>query len=421
MRDKCHARLWCFSHFRSRSQFLYAAIRHSLASIAYMTERLPFNVPLPRLWKSFALAWLLVLAVVVWRLPTVGLSPAGLGGSFACLALLAALYSWLTIRHAPDAADLTGDTQAVRPVLGVLGALAAMAACVVVFTFLAPGFQVWWLMMYPIVAAGLSLAPAGAAVAMTALIAIGFMAAWLTDGRIDAMFLLQITFGGSAVALRYLAAIVGQLHRAREELARAAVNQERLRFARDLHDLLGHSLSTIVLKSELAGRLAPSAPNLAATEIADVQHTARDALQLVRAAVTGYRRPSLVSELAAARELLAAAGIDAHFDSSPTTLPPAADGLLGWAVREGVTNVVRHSGGRSCTIRLATHAGRATAEILDDGSGSGASGSEGGVGLAGLIERAAAEGGHVDAGPMSGGGFRLAVDVPLIPDAGVQR
>ncbi len=386
-----------------------------------MTERLPDKVPLLRVWTWFAVAWLLVLAVVVWHLPTAGLSPARLGGSVACLALLGLSYSWLTIRHAPAVADLTADTPGVRPELAAVGAVAAMAACVFVFTFLAPGLQIWWLMMYPIVAAGLSLAPAVAAAAIIVLIAIGFVAAWLTDGKITPIFLLQITFGGSAVALRHLTATVAKLHRAREELARAAVNQERLRFARDLHDVLGHGLSTIVLKSELAGRLAPCAPARAAAEIADVERTARDALQQVRAAVAGYRRPSLVAELAAACELLAAAGIDARIDSSPTTLPPAADGFLGWAVREGVTNVVRHSRARSCTIRLARHLGRVTAEIVDDGSGSGAAGSSGGCGLAGLIERATAEGGHVDAGPMAGGGFRLAVDVPLNPGAGVQR
>jgi two-component system sensor histidine kinase DesK len=384
-----------------------------------MAERLPDNVSMPRLWTSFAVAWLLVLGVVVWRLATAGLSPARLGGGVACLALLAFSYWWLTIRHTPAVADLTADRRGVRPEVAVAAALAAMAACVCVLTFLAPGVEMWWLMMYPIVAAGLSLVPAVAAAAITVLIAIGYVAAWLTDGRIDPMFLLQITFGASAVALRHLTATVAQLDCARDGLARAAVNQERLRFARDLHDLLGRSLSTIILKSELAGRLAPSAPARAASEIADVERTARDALLQVRAAVAGYRRPSLVSELVAARELLAAAGIDARIDSSPTTLPPVVDGLLGWAVREGITNVVRHSRARSCTIRVARHAGRATAEIVDDGGGSGAAGNGRGCGLAGLMERATAAGGQVDAGPMAGGGFRLAVDVPLNPAPGV--
>jgi len=374
----------------------------------------------PSLWTSFAVAWLLVLGVVVWRLPGANLSPARLSGSAACLALLALSYLWLTVRHAPGVADLTAETPGGRSEPAAVGALAAMAASVFIFTFVAPGLQIWWLMMYPIVAAGLALAPAVAAAAMAVLIAVGFLAAWLTDGRIDAMFLLQITFGGSAIAFRHLTATVARLRRAREELARAAVNEERLRFARDLHDLLGHSLSTIVLKSELACRLMPRAPGHAAAEIADVERTARDALQQVRAAVAGYRRPSLVSELAAARELLAAAGIDVRIDPSPT-LPPAADGLLGWAVREGVTNVVRHSRARSCTVRLARRDGRAIAEIVDDGSGSGAAGSEGGCGLAGLIERATAKGGHVDAGPMAGGGFRLVVDVPLDAGARAQR
>src|SRR5262245_14279285 len=375
----------------------------------------------PSLWTSFVVAWLLVLALVVWHLPGANLSRARLGGSVACLVVIALSYLWLTLRRAPGTADLTADMPGGRPQWAAVGALAAMAASVFIFTLIAPGLQIWWLMMYPIVAAGLTLAPGVAAAAMAVLIAIGFLAAWLTDGRIDAMFLLQITFGGSAVAFRHLAVTVSQLRRAREELARAAVNEERLRFARDLHDLLGHTLSTIVLKSELAGRLVPRAPDRAATEIADVERTARDAWQQVRAAVAGYRRPSLVSELAAARELLAAAGIDAHISPSPAALPLAADGLLGWAVREGVTNVVRHSRARSCTIRLTSHAGRATVEIVDDGSGSDEAGGEGGCGLAGLIERAAAEGGQVDARPTAGGGFRLAVDVPLTTGVGLQR
>jgi two-component system, NarL family, sensor histidine kinase DesK len=402
--------------------FLYAPIRNSYKnSTVFMTARLSDKAPLPRLWTSFAVAWLLVLAVVAWRLPTAGLPAAHLSGSVACVVLLALAYLWLTVRHVPGVADLATETGGARPEPAAVGALAVMAACVFVFTVLAPGLEIWWLMMFPIVAAGLALAPAVAAVAMVALIAIGFLSEWLTDGRIDAIFLLQMTFGGTAIAFRHLTATVAELRRAREDLARAAVIEERLRFARDLHDLLGRSLSTIVLKSELAGRLASRAPARAAAEIADVERTAREALQQVRAAVAGYRRPSLTSELSAARELLAAAGIDARIDSSDATLPPAADGLLGWAVREGVTNVVRHSRARSCTIRLARRPDLATAEIVDDGSGNGGGSSEGGCGLAGLIERAAAEGGHVDAGPMTGGGFRLAIEVPLSVGAGVQR
>src|SRR5215813_8873270 len=214
--------------------FLYAAMSGLPNSNTRMVERLLDNVPLPRLWAAFAVAWLLVLVVVVWRLPTAGLSAARLGGSIACLALLASSYSWLTIRHAPAVADLTADAPVVWPDLAAVVALAVMAACVFVITLLVPGLEMWWLMLYPIIAAGLSLAPVVAAAAATVLIAIGFVAGWLTDGRIDPIFLLQITFGGSALAIRRLTVTVAQLHRAREELARAAVNEERLRFARDL-------------------------------------------------------------------------------------------------------------------------------------------------------------------------------------------
>jgi hypothetical protein len=128
------------------------------------------------------MAWLLVLALVVWRLPGANLSPARVGGSAACLALIALSYLWLTVRHAPGVADLTAETPGGRPEPATLGALAAMAASVFIFTFVAPGIEIWWLMMYPIVAAGLALAPAVAAAAMAVLIAAGFLAAWLTDG-----------------------------------------------------------------------------------------------------------------------------------------------------------------------------------------------------------------------------------------------
>jgi two-component system, NarL family, sensor histidine kinase DesK len=398
-----------------RSSVASCTLRSGTVSFSrdlFMTEPVSDSEPLPRLWTSFAIAWALVLVVVVWRLPGAGLSQARLAGSIICLAVLAFLYAWVTVIHAPSVSELTA-AETRSPRLSTVVAIATMAASVFVFTSLAPGLQIWWLMMYPIVAVGLVFAPRAAAPAIAVLIAVGFVAEWLTEGRIDPIFLLQITFGGSAVALRRLTATVAQLRQAREELARVAVNEERLRFARDLHDLLGHSLSSIVLKSELAGRLSGREPNRAAAEIGDVERIAREALQQVRAAVSGYRRASLKGELTAARELLAAAGIEARIDASMASLPRSADALLGWAVREGVTNVVRHSHTRACTIRLAARDGLATVEIVDDGSGNGGSPVQHGYGLVGLLERARAEGGNVDAAPTAAGGFRLAVTVPI--------
>ena len=214
-----------------------------------------------------------------------------------------------------------------------------------------------------------------------------------------------------------------ELHAARLELAEAAVAEERVRIARDLHDTLGHTLSLIALKSELARRVLRTDPARAEDEIADVERAAREALASVRDTVGGYRQASLSMELARARSALHAAGIEATVEPAPEGLPRDVDALLGWAVREGVTNVMRHSRARSATIRLMADGQRRGVEILDDGDGAGeATGRRGhrdgrgpgGFGLAGLRERAGQLGGVVDAGTRAGGGFRLSVSVPVV-------
>ena len=219
-----------------------------------------------------------------------------------------------------------------------------------------------------------------------------------------------------------------KLNEARAELARTAVAEERLRISRDLHDLLGHSLSLIALKSELAGRMIESDPPRAAREIAELEAVARRSLAEVRQAVTGYRQPGLAAELAAARRMLASAGIDGRVDA-PTSydLPPDVDALLAWTVREASTNIVRHSGARHAGIRVEVTGATAGAELTDDGagppaaraaSGAGAGGAvavtgPAGSGLAGLAERAARLGGTLVAGAGKHGGFRVQVTVPL--------
>lgn len=213
-----------------------------------------------------------------------------------------------------------------------------------------------------------------------------------------------------------------QLRAAREEVASlAAVTEERLRIARDLHDLLGHNLSLIALKSELARRLIDVAPERAATEIGDIESVARRALQEVREAVAGYRQPSLAGELTGAREILAAAGITYRYEGDECAsrgLPATVDAALAWAVREGVTNIIRHSHARSCTLSLQRSAREMGVEIVDDGiSASGmlgpASEQAPGNGLRGLTERIHALGGMCEFGPQANGGFRLFVRMPL--------
>ena len=155
------------------------------------------------------------------------------------------------------------------------------------------------------------------------------------------------------------------LMRAREENARLAVEEERNRLARDLHDILGHSLTVITVKAELAGRLMDVDPQRARAEVADLERLSRDALVDVRRAVEGYRELSLPGELARAREALMAAEIEADLPSSAELVPSELRELFGWAVREGVTNVIRHSGATRCSISLTASA----VEIEDNGAG----------------------------------------------------
>jgi two-component system, NarL family, sensor histidine kinase DesK len=209
-----------------------------------------------------------------------------------------------------------------------------------------------------------------------------------------------------------------QLNDARKEIARLAVETERLRIARDLHDLLGHNLSLIALKSELAKRLMNIAPERAIIEISDVESVARTTLQEVREAVTAFRQPTLKSELNAAQEILAAAGIAYRFDGDESmidSLPTTIESVLSWTVREGVTNVIRHSRAHQCTIRVTRNAHQIGIEAIDDGSGFASAINSGstGNGLRGLTERVEKLGGRCEASPREEGGFLLAVSVPL--------
>ncbi|MBO1330882.1 sensor histidine kinase [Streptomyces sp. VRA16 Mangrove soil] len=193
---------------------------------------------------------------------------------------------------------------------------------------------------------------------------------------------------------------------ARAEVARLARQTERDRIARDLHDLLGHSLTVITVKSGLARKLATAGSPRAVDEITEVEQLSRQALADVRAAVSGYREATLAGELARGRELLRAAGITARLPTSTEQVPPEHQELFGWAVREGLTNVVRHARAGRCTVTLTP----ASVEIHDDGTASPAPGA--GNGLAGLRERVAAAGGTVAAGPGKNGGWVLRVTVP---------
>lgn len=239
------------------------------------------------------------------------------------------------------------------------------------------------------------------------------------DGIALSVLLASFAVWGMWTAMRRSRDLVA----AKEENAVLMVEQERARMARDLHDILGHSLTVIAVKAELADRLVDVSPERARAEIADIQRLSRDALADVRTTVDGVRELSLPGELARARAALRAAGIRADLPGSTDDVPTDLRELFAWTLREGVTNVVRHSAATHCAVTLA--ADRIT--IADDGRGMRVADDTAlrhGHGLSGLRERAAAEGAHVLVENPPAGGFRISVvaaPTPARPPAGLTR
>jgi two-component system, NarL family, sensor histidine kinase DesK len=267
-----------------------------------------------------------------------------------------------------------------------------------------------WLFVWAGSAASVRLSGLASAKAVAAITALAAATLALTDPEGAAFWGITATvFGTSALWLLIggLFRANAELREARAALAERAVADERLRFARDLHDLLGHDLSLIALKAELAGKLLPERVDAAASEVGEIRDLTRSALSQVREAVDGYRRPTLGSELAGARVALEAAGIALSVEGPDAPLDPEVESVLAWAVREGTTNAIRHSGARRAEIRV--RAG--LLEIADDGRGAPLA-RPGGNGLTGLRERVQSVGGTVEAGAGPGGGFRLTVRVP---------
>jgi two-component system sensor histidine kinase DesK len=269
------------------------------------------------------------------------------------------------------------------------------------------------------VACAMALPPRWAGRGVVATTVLTFVLAVSLGGKGGTLALLTfetLTIGLLMLAFRSSRILVVELGEARGEVARLAANEERLRISRDLHDLLGHTLSLIVLKSEVAGRLADRDPARSLAEVHDIETVARQALADVREAISGYRRRSLSDELENSRGVLAAADIELTITTSGTPLPDGVDGLFGRAVREGVTNIARHARARAAAVTVHRQDGMAVLEITDDGTGEGEFPGAGN-GLAGLAERVTASGGTVEAGPRTGGGFRLAVRAPLTAPA----
>ncbi len=335
-----------------------------------------------------------------------------------------------------------------------------------------------WGFLFTYCAACAALVPAagfGAVVACTVLAGVCTALGGANGGTVIGFVASSAGVGMLMLVMRDLRVRNVELNEARAELADLAVAKERERFARDLHDLLGHSLSVIALKAELAGRLLADGPHDAANEVAEVEQVARTALREVREAVSGYHQPTLEGELAGARMALSAAGIEADVEEARVRLDPAVEAVLAWTVREGATNAIRHSGAQHCKFRVTVTLSDAGVEVIDDGRGMNGNGAgwaggvvgargdgdsngagwaggvveaasdaemggdsdpsragvpsprvarngagnagghrvTGGHGIGGLAERARTLNGTVVAGALDGGGFRLAVTVPV--------
>ena len=354
-----------------------------------------------KLGRLFMVAWLAFFIYPIGAFVTDRLSAETRTYGLVLLAALALIWAWFWIRvvAGPDRRYVVAPIVAATLILAV-------------FTLRTPS-QYGSLFLYAVILGGAAFPwrrGLAAVVILSALAAALELVRGESITQSTGQLLNDLLVGIATVAGRLLVAANQQLSQAREQIARLAVGEERLRFARDLHDLIGHSLSVIALKSELAGRLITRSPGLAAHEVEDIEKVARDALREVREAVAGYRQPTLAAELAGAREALMAAGVEFHVDQENAPLTPAVEAVLAWTVREGVTNVVRHSEAKRCAIRISNRDGGVTVEVVDNGRGGT---SEAGNGLDGLRERVLERGGTLTAEPLPHEGFRLRVTLPL--------
>jgi two-component system sensor histidine kinase DesK len=229
-------------------------------------------------------------------------------------------------------------------------------------------------------------------------------------------FVMLAMSGVALYGSAWLVRVLDDLYSARTELAELAVGRERLRVSRDLHDLLGQSLSAVSLKGDLALRLLPTDTAAARAEIESLTGVARSALRDARAVAHDEHAVSLDAELSAAAALLGAAGIVTRIDVDLPDLPGSVESVLAWAVREGATTTLRHSEATAWSVTAGRSDGRVVLEIVNDGAPSSDVAGDG-SGLAGLAERARAAAGSASAGPLDHGRFRLVVDVPVTAHA----
>jgi two-component system sensor histidine kinase DesK len=379
-----------------------------------------------QLWRLYQHAWLVCLFFPLVALLQEPVSLGHLAAGLLALVGFATGYTWLMWPH-PVSQEARVRSSFSFLLLGMLGTLA------LVFSLLY-GLAWLWLFIGVSAIAGLLL-PMRAAFVLIVLLTLFPLVLTLTmHGGVTgvdwwwliAFLLLVRGIGLDMIGVARMGNAIRELHTARRELARLAVIEERVRLSRDLHDLLGQTLSVITLKSELAEGWVQEEPERCAQELAEIERLSRQMLREVRKTVAGYRQVSLTNEVDAAQQLLEAVGIECLIEQTTEDLPSAIDAALAWTVREGVTNVLRHSRARQCCIRLTRNRGEQEsycAEVINDGEGQEVvcqtrqgQHTEPGNGLSGLRERVTLLGGSLEAGVLAVSGsqyFRLRVTVPL--------
>ncbi len=366
-------------------------------------------------WMSL---WMLYLAYPVGDLFSGRHSRSVQVAGGVMLVVFVVCYTALVVRRQVLGTLSSWCTSDLAVLLG-MGAVAT-AAC---YTMGTPWLT---LLSYTAIAAAGSLPPnyslLGVASVTGYLVVVGLTCPDFNVGAVSSAGAAAFLGGAAMTGLHRMIQTMRELREARAAVAALSAASERLRMARDLHDLLGHSLSLITLKTELTARfLDQERYEEARAQVADIEKVSRQSLVDVREAIGGYRRPKLAVELAAVRTALAAADVVVDADESVAEghpgLGPEEEGALGWALREAATNIVRHSGARLCQVRLAEHmtdhgSRELRLEVLDDGAGARNTGR--GNGLSGLAERLALADGTLETGPgPRGRGFLVRATVPL--------
>nr|WP_030938540.1 histidine kinase [Streptomyces sp. NRRL S-646] len=314
----------------------------------------------------------------------------------------------LPVRALRPAAVLLGLALALTLALAALGGIDAVTIRLVIGAALMP-----FGMLYGLVA------PMGVFLRRSAVLAVVLMAAFAwTDPEPAGIVMVGVLTGFGVLFSLFTSrcgawtlSVLWEAERAREAEARLAVAEERLRFGRDLHDVMGRNLAVIALKSELAVQLARRGRVEAVEQMIEVQRIAQESQREVRDVVRGYREADLGVELAGAQGVLSAAGIRCEVSREAGGLEAGVQSVLGWVVREATTNVLRHGDAARCDIALQADGGCVVLTVENDGASDPAGG--GGSGLAGLQERLSAVGGTLEAGRIGGDVFRVTAEVPL--------